>query len=128
MTYSEAMVESLLPSVFDRTYAWGVQSDSTPDPDMPKAKYKSPKEATTFWCYLIDIRIAWDHAPITFKEKRALFLHYALGWTQEEIGRHELVSQQAANKRLTKGLRTLADWLNADYLAPVVTFVPKEAK
>lgn len=115
MTYSEAMVESLLPSVFDRTYAWGVQNDSAPDPDMPKSKYKSPKEATTYWCHLIDIRIAWANAPIFLPEKRALFLYYALGWTQAEIGVREGVSHVAINKRLAKGTRILADWLNADW-------------
>lgn len=115
MSYSEAMVESLLASVWDRTFAWGIQNESAPDPDMPKAKYKSPKEATTFWTHLIDVRMAWEHAPLTMYERRALLLYYGFGWEQQEIGFNQSVSKMAISKRLNKGVHTLADWLNADY-------------
>lgn len=115
MTYRQEQIEQLLPSVWDRTYAWGMQNDIAPDPDMPKMKYKSPKEATTFWTHLIDIRIAWDRAPLTMYERRALLLHHGLGWTQKEIAEDQSVSQQAITKRLNKGVKTLTEWLNADY-------------
>ena len=112
MSYSEGLVESLLPSVWDRTYAWGVYDPSAPDPDMPRAKYKSPKEATTFWTHLIDARRAWESAPVLMPERRALFLHYALGWSAEEIGYNQGVSARTINKRLAKGLDTMTRWLN----------------
>lgn len=113
--YSEAMVEHLLPSVWDRTYAWGVQNPQVPDPDMPKAKYKSPKEATTFWTHLIDVRVAWERAPITVPERRTLLLHYAFGWSAEEIAFNQQITARAVNKRLAKGVDRMTAWLNADY-------------
>jgi len=115
MTYSEAMVEQLLPSAWDRTYAWGMQNPEAPDPDMPKSKYKSPKEATTFWTHLIDVRIAWEQAPLTMFERRAILLSYAFGWTAEEIGFNQGITSRAVNKRLAKGVDKLTEWLNADY-------------
>lgn len=112
MSYSETLVEHLMPAIWDRTYAWGMQNPASPDVDMPKAKYKSPKEATTFWTHLIDIRMAWVTAPLTMPERRALLLYYGLGWEQEEIGYNQSVSQRAIGKRLTKGVDTLTEWLN----------------
>lgn len=115
MSYSEAVVESLLATVWDRTYAWGIQNDSTPDPDMPKSRYKSPQEATTFWAHLIDVRIAWAAAPLSHAERKALLLHFAFGWEQKEIAFNQRVSQQAISKRLAKGVREMTEWLNAEY-------------
>lgn len=115
MSYSETLVEALIPSIWDRTFAWGLQNDHAPDPDMPKVKYKSPKEATTFWTHLIDIRIAWERCALTMPERRALLLAYGLGMEQSEIAINQVVSQQAISKRLTKGVDKLTDWLNADY-------------
>ena len=116
MSYSEDRIAQLLPSVWDRTYAWGMQNEQAADPDMPKMQYRSPKEATTFWTHLIDVRISWERAPITMFERRALLLHYGLGWTQQEIAEHQGVSRISIQKRLKKGVKTLADWLNADYI------------
>lgn len=112
MTYSPELVERLLPAAWDRTWAWGMQNPSAPDPDMPTAKYTSPKEATTFWCHLIDIRRAWEGAPLKPDERRALLLHFGFEWTQQEIGDHEQVSKKTINKRVKAGLRVLSDYLN----------------
>lgn len=116
MSYSETLVEHLIPAIWDQTFAWGIQNPAAPDVDMPKAKYKSPKEATTFWCHLIDIRIAWERAPLTMPERRALLLAYGLGWEQGEIAFNQSVSQQAISKRIAKAVDTLTEWLNADYI------------
>jgi hypothetical protein len=112
--YSESMVELLLPTVWDRTYAWGVQSETFTPPDMPKAKYKSPKEATTYWTYLIDIRIAWEKAALTYPERRSLLLTYGMGWTEEQVGYNQGVSQQAISKRNARAVERLTRWLNDD--------------
>lgn len=112
MSYSVELVEQLIPTVWDRSWAWGMQNESSPDPDMPKAKVTDPKQATTFWCHLIDVRRAWEQAPLTLGERRALLLRYGYGWEHEEIGRHELVSKQAIGKRLSFGLGKLVDFLN----------------
>lgn len=113
--YSESQVEHLLPAVWDRTFAWGIQNPIAPDPDMPKAKYRSPKEATTFWCHLIDIRMAWERAPLTMFQRRALLMHYGLGWEHQEIADYQSVSRSAVTKRLANGVDVMAEWLNAKY-------------
>lgn len=112
--YSEDLVEQLIPAVFDSTYAWGLQNPIAPDADMPKVKYKSPKEATTFWCHLIDIRCAWEQAALSLKERRALYLYHSIGWTQQEIADYEQVSKKQINKRLSQGIAQLTAVLNDD--------------
>lgn len=113
MSYTEAQIESLLPSVWDRGYAWGIYNPQAPDPEMPKAKYKNPKDATTFWTGLIDIRRAWEHAALTMPERRAIFLAYGSGWDSQEIADHQSITLRAVNKRIAKGVDTMTNWLNA---------------
>ena len=115
MSYTEEMVEHLLPSVWDRSYAWGVQNPQAPNQDMPKAKVKDPKNATTFWTHLIDLRMAWSHAPLNQSERRAMLLHFALGWDQGEIAINQHVNQATISRRITKGVRLMVAWLNAEY-------------
>ena len=115
MSYTESLVEQLIPAVWDQSFAWGLQNPQAPDADMPKAKYKSPKEATTFWTHLIDIRIAWERCPLTMPERRALLLAYGIGMEQSEIAENQSVSQQSISKRIAKGVDKLTEWLNADY-------------
>lgn len=112
MSYPVELVEQLIPTIWDRSWAWGMQNESSPDPDMPKAKASDPKQATTFWCHLIDVRRSWEQAPLLGSERRALFLHYCQGWTQDEIATHESVSQRAISKRMSTGLGKLVDFLN----------------
>lgn len=113
MSYTEEMVEHLLPSVWDRTYAWGVQSTTSPEADMPKAKYVDPRQATTFWTHLIDVRQAWERAPILMPERRVLLLAYGFDWTAEEIAFNQGVSVRAVNKRRVKAVDCMTNWLNA---------------
>lgn len=115
MSYTELLVESLIPAVWDQAFAWGIQNEYAPDVDMPRAKRRCPLEATTFWAHIVDIRIAWEHCPLTMFERRALFLAYGLGMEQAEIAANQEVSQQAISKRLAKGVDKLTGWLNAYY-------------
>jgi DNA-directed RNA polymerase specialized sigma24 family protein len=110
--YAEHLVESLIPAIWEPSYAWGIPNEYAADADMPKVKYKSPKETTTFWTHIIDIRRAWDICDLTDGERRALLLTYGFGWDQTEIARHEQVSQRAISKRLKAGLECLVGFLN----------------
>lgn len=113
MTYTEELVEHLLPTLWDQSFVLGIDNPNAPDPDMPKAKYKNPKQSTDFWCHLIDIRRAWDNAPaLRWDYMRALFMYFGLGWTQDEIAHHEQVSKKTINKRLKYGVEALVLYLN----------------
>lgn len=110
--YDEALVERLMPTLWDDSYVMGIQNDSAPDPDMPKAKYKDPRSATDFWCYLIDIRRAWDGASLDWKVRRALYLYFHFGLTMDEIAVDQQVSKKTISKRIRQGVESLAFFLN----------------
>lgn len=127
MTYSPELVEQILPAVWDEDVVWGVQNPHSPDPDMPRSK-GSPKEANTLWAHIGDVRWAWSEAFLPATERRALFLTYVMGWTQEEIGFNQEVSHQAVSKRIKKGLERLTNWLNNDKYRPGVQVTPMTMK
>lgn len=111
-TYTTEMVEMLLPTVWDPTYAYGLpERADAPDPDMPRAK-ANPAVSNNLAAYLIDIKTGWEKADLTLKERRAIFLRYALDYTVEECGRHELCSHQAISVRIKGGLNKITDRLN----------------
>ncbi|WP_394615858.1 sigma factor-like helix-turn-helix DNA-binding protein [Lentzea sp. JNUCC 0626] len=111
MTYTPELVEQLLPTVWDRTWAWGMANPRAPDPDMPRAS-NVISHGGTYWAHLADIRTAWDTTIMPREERAALLLRHGLGWTQEEIAQVLLVSQRAISKRLSRGLQRLVDHLN----------------
>ncbi|WP_329793914.1 sigma factor-like helix-turn-helix DNA-binding protein [Lentzea sp. DG1S-22] len=78
---------------------------------MPRASSVA-SHAGTYWAHLADISSAWHKTYLTRELRVALFLTHACGWTQEEIAKHEQVSQRAISKRLTRGLELLTNHLN----------------
>lgn len=111
--YPEELIERLLPAIWDDSaVAWGFDSDTTPDPDMPKAKYVDPRRATDQWCHVIDIRRAWSGARLNGNERVAIKLYYLYGLTQQEIADVEHISKKTINKRIKSGLAALSDYLN----------------
>ena len=111
MTYTPEQVERLLPTVWGRAWAWGMQNAQAPDPDMPRASSVA-SHAGTYWAHLADISSAWHKTLLTRELRITLFLTHACGWTQDEIAEHEQVSQRAISKRLTRGLELLTNHLN----------------
>lgn len=110
--YPEELVEQLLPTLWDESYVLGIVNPTAPDPDMPKAKYKDPRQATDFWCHLIDIRRAWESNALSADESTALYLYHHVGLTQQEIADREQVSKKTINKRLREGVRALSAFLS----------------
>lgn len=113
--YQRDEVKRLLPLVWNESYAaWGnIEKPTRPDVDMPTAT-ADPSHGNTLWALYADIRNAWKLAPLTLKEKRALFMRYAADWTEQEIGDHEGVTHRAVSYRIERGEGKLTAWLNGD--------------
>lgn len=113
--YTRESVETLLPAVWDDTYAYGMpQRDTIPDPDMPKAQVDASR-GNNLSAYIADIRMGWKLAPLTLKERRALLLAFGLGWTQREIAYNQDVSQQAIQRRIETAIGKIETRLNGGY-------------
>lgn len=110
-SYERELVEKLTPTIFDRHYAWGMVDELRPDPQMPKSKAQK-NQGNTLWAHLADIRSAWAGAALTFKERRAVVMHYGLGWDHRHVAEHEGTSRQAVTERLAVAIGKLCDFLN----------------
>lgn len=111
--YDRRTVELLLPAVWDEEFAYGMRDQYAPDPDMPKVK-SNKAHANTLYAMLADIRRAWDRAPVTMPERRALLLRYGMDWEQTDIAFNQGVTKQAINIRIERGVGRITAWLNGD--------------
>lgn len=111
--YNRAVVEKMLPAVWDRDAAYGMKNETRPDPDMPKG-HVDKKKGSDFLVHLADVRLAVEKGPLSFDEKQALFMRYYLDDVQEYIAKHQGVSQQAVSYRIERGVGKLAAHLNGD--------------
>ncbi|ATE85072.1 DNA binding protein [Streptomyces phage Celeste] len=114
MSYNRALIERLLPCVWDGEAAYGLKNEQAPDADMPKVK-ANPKLANTLYAHLADIHTAWVWAVrggLSLDEARALFMRYALDWTLEYIAHEESVNKSTAQRRCERGVGKLTAYLN----------------
>ena len=126
MSYDRDLVQRLLPSVWDPLFVFGGLEDPTaPDPDMPRNK-ANPKAANTLYAMLADIKRAWHRAPLELAERRALFLHAALGLKKSEAGRWLGFTRDVTLNRIDSGVGKLVDYLTGYEPEPVTTLVQKE--
>ena len=119
MTYTRETVEFLVPTIWDDSLtAWGMRRPYAPDQDMPKQK-ANPKTAGTIMAESADIKRAWDRAPLTMPERRAVFLVTGQGLTYDEAG-HVLngISKQSVQEACERGIGRLTAWLNGDTYVP----------
>ena len=114
-SYTREAVEALVPTIWDRQYAWGMVNERQAEADMPKSP-TDKKAQNSLWAPLADIRIAWKRADIPLPERRALLLVGGLGLHQKPAAIFEDVSQQAMSQRFERGVGRLCDFLNGtDY-------------
>ncbi|QDK03215.1 DNA binding protein [Streptomyces phage TuanPN] len=114
MTYNRALVEKLLPTVWDDEASYGLKNEQAPDADMPKTA-SNPKTANTLYAHLADIRWAWKWAAkggLPIEEAQTLLLRFGLDWTQEEIGDQLGVTHRAIGKRIERGVGKVTAHLN----------------
>lgn len=103
MNYDRALVEHLLPTLWDPDAVFGVPVPSAPPADMPRGSVNK-KEGNTLWAHLADIRTGWDQTELSIKERRALILRYGMDWTEIEIAKNQHTSQPRISVRLYTGV------------------------
>jgi predicted DNA-binding protein (UPF0251 family) len=109
--YPGEFIEILLPAVWDDSFCYGMKAGDAPDPDMPRGSTNKAR-SNTHWAHIADIRSAWKHADLSVNERKALLMHFGLGFTQQDIGDHEGVNKSTINRRLKSGLCSLGVYLN----------------
>lgn len=111
MSYDRATVELLLPAVWDSEYAYGMRNPTAPDPDMPTGTVDK-KNGGTLFAHLADIRSAWNRAPLTLEQRRALLMRFGFDMQQKEIAAREGTYKMAVSRTVESGVGALVGWLN----------------
>lgn len=110
--YNRELVDLLLPAVWDESYCYKLPSkENAPDSDMPKGTVNKA-HGNNLAAYVADIKIGYDRAGLTFKEKRAVVMHYGLFWPIRDVAYHEGVSRQAVEARLFSAIGKIVARLN----------------
>ncbi|MFF3692060.1 sigma factor-like helix-turn-helix DNA-binding protein [Streptomyces sp. NPDC002221] len=114
--YDRALVEHLLPAVWDDEAAFGIRNLQAPDADMPKGSV-DPKTASLLFAHLADIRRGWVTAPLTVAERQAIILRYGVDLPDAEAAALQGVTDRAVRYRLERGVGKVAAHLNGhDYI------------
>ncbi|MET9861934.1 hypothetical protein ABZY93_21955 [Streptomyces smyrnaeus] len=113
--YDRALVEHILPVVFDdTTQAWGLKNEMSPDADMPKG-FVDKKKGSSFPAHVADVRQAWKlrtAAGLSLSEQQAVFLCFALDLTVEGAGRVLGCHKSSVSRRVERGVGKLTAFLN----------------
>ncbi|WKU46717.1 hypothetical protein Q3V23_23115 [Streptomyces sp. VNUA116] len=109
--YDRALVEHLLPAVWDPEAAYGIRSPTAPDADMPKGTVDK-KAAGTLFAHLADIRRGWASAPLSLGERQALVLRYGADLPDYDAGVLQGITDRAVRYRCERGVGKLAAHLN----------------
>ncbi|AFO10911.1 DNA binding protein [Streptomyces phage phiELB20] len=111
--YNRALVEHILPAVWDGEAAYGIKAEQVPDADMPRG-HKDPKKGSPLFAHIADIKAAWKQAPLSLVEQQAVFLRFALDEHDDEIAAFQSVSGRAVRYRVERGVGKLAAHLNGE--------------
>jgi hypothetical protein len=111
--YNRALVEHILPAVWDGEAAYGIKAEQVPDADMPRG-HKDPKKGSPLFVHIADIKQAWNRAPLTVVERQSLLLRYGLDYAYDEIGSVRGVQKSAAQRATERAVGKVTAWLNGD--------------
>ncbi|MEU8133207.1 hypothetical protein [Streptodolium elevatio] len=111
--YNRALVEHLLPAVWDSEAAYGMKIDTLPDADMPRG-YRDPKKGSPLFAHLADVRHGYVHADLTLVERTSLVLRYGLDMAYEEIAATRGVRKQSAQEATERAVGKLTAHLNGE--------------
>ncbi|AXQ62370.1 sigma factor-like helix-turn-helix DNA-binding protein [Streptomyces sp. NPDC014802] len=111
--YNRAIVEKMLPAVWDQDAAYGMKNETKPDPDMPKG-HVDKKKGSDFLVHIADVRQAWKRAELTLDERRSVLLRYGFDLTFEEIAEEFGVNKSTTQRRSERGVGKLAAHLNGE--------------
>lgn len=110
--YNADAVRLLLPAVWDESYAYSLpEPDNAPEQGMPRAA-ANKSTRNSHWAYIADIKTGWEKTPLTFDERRAIFMRFGLAWTQGDIAFHERVDQSTVSRRINTAISKIVARLN----------------
>ncbi|ATI18747.1 DNA binding protein [Streptomyces phage Daudau] len=112
-SYNRALVEHILPAVWDAEAAYGIKQENSPDADMPKVKV-NPKLANTLYAHIADIKQAWKRTELTTVERQSILLRYGLDYAFDEIADVRGVRKQSAQEATERAVGKVTAWLNGD--------------
>jgi hypothetical protein len=111
--YDRALVEHILPAVWDSEAAYGMKAEQVPDADMPRG-HKDPKKGSPLFVHIADIKQAWNRTDLTTIERQSLVLRYGLDYSYEEIGGLRGVQKSGAQRATERAVGKVTAWLNGD--------------
>lgn len=101
--YTRAMVEAVLPALWDENYAL-----KPPDPDREFSRQPSDLSESGAWTTMvIDVRSAWKKASLDEKWMTALFLRYGEGLRIYQVAIVMEVADSTAHSYVTRGIRAI---------------------
>lgn len=109
--YTDELVESLLPAIWDHSYCYGVRAENAPDHDMPRAAVNKAT-GNAAGAHFADIHRAWAQAGLSPRQRQTLFLVYGLDFTQVDAAKALQVSQQSVSEWKGSGVDRLVAFLN----------------
>jgi hypothetical protein len=112
-SYNRALVEHILPAVWDGDAAYGMKAEQVPDADMPRG-HKDPKKGSPLFVHIADIKHAWKHTDLSLAERQAVFLRFAFDEHDDVIAAFQEVSGRAVRYRVERGVGKLTAHLNGD--------------
>jgi hypothetical protein len=111
--YNRALVEHILPAVWDGEAAYGIKAEQVPDADMPRG-HKDPKKGSPLFAHIADIKQAWKCTDLSLAERQAVFLRFAFDEHDDTIAAYQDVSGRAVRYRIERGVGKLTAHLNGD--------------
>jgi DNA-directed RNA polymerase specialized sigma subunit len=111
--YNRALVEHILPAVWDSEAAYGMKAEQVPDSDMPRG-HKDPKKGSPLFAHIADIKWAWKATELTLVERQSLVLRYGLDYSFEEIGSLRGVQKSGAQRATERAVGKVTAHLNGD--------------
>ena len=115
--YTVAILEEVLPALWDESlHAEPINNpEGRPEPGMPRAQ-SNPAHSHLWWAVVADIRRAWEEAPLTLKQRRAVFMHYGLRWPTALTGAHLGCHHTNVTRRVERALINMSRWLDGEEL------------
>lgn len=115
LSYDRQRVEQALPAVWDDHFLReGLPSPTErPEAGSPRSK-ADPSHGNGHIAVIADVKRAWDHAPLTQKQKQGLLLRFGFGEEYKAIGYTLGIDKASALRRVEAGVGTIVAWLNGD--------------
>lgn len=113
VNYRRERVEQLLELHWDRFRHYGPTDEASADAGMPGSK-SNPAHQGGWMAELADLHTALRKAPLTFTERRRVFMRYGLGWEYRHMAAYEHVEKQNALKVTESALSKILRFLNGE--------------